>query len=450
MKLVSKFKRGDKRIERYLRSVLPKSIFWRAFLIIILPIVVMQIAVAYFFFNAHWGRVTASLSDSVAADVAVAVSLFEQSPTVERTQALDALLRPDMELSVVLREGDDLPLAQRRAFFSNLDKTLRRSLTETLDRPFWFDTTRYPNHIDIRVDVEQGVLRFVAARERVFAPTGFVFIFWLITATVLLSMISIVFIRRQSDPIRELANAADGFGKGQDISDFKPRGASEVRMAGQAFLKMRQRIERHLEQRTFMLAGVSHDLRTPLTRLKLQLAMQDDTPDTRAARRDVDEMEAMLNGYLDFARGVGKEKPEDVPLSHFIESTLKGRNIEVQPFEDRVLNIRPVMLRRAFRNLIGNAMKYGKTCRVSTEDTRQDGIHALLIHVDDDGPGIAVKDRKSVFKAFERLDGARNQNVEGIGLGLAIAQDIAQIHGGKVLLSDSPMGGLRATLRLPL
>jgi two-component system osmolarity sensor histidine kinase EnvZ len=430
-----------------LRQILPKSIFWRAFLIIILPIIIMQMAVAYFFFNAHWARVTANLSDSVAADVAVAVQLYSADPTVENTEALDALLRPDMELSVVLRPGDDLPTARRNAFFSNLDKTLRRSLTETLDAPFWFDTTRYPNHIDIRVGVDEGVLRFIAARERVFAPTGYVFIFWLITSTVVLSLISILFIRRQSDPIRELADAAAAFGKGQDISGFKPRGASEVRMAGQSFLKMRRRIRRHLEQRTLMLAGVSHDLRTPLTRLKLQLAMQDDTPDTRAARRDVDEMEAMLTGYLDFARGMGKEKPEAMRLSEFLEQTLKQRDdVETVPYVDRDIEIRPLMLKRALGNLINNARKYGQRTRLSLEETPD----FLLFHVDDDGPGIPAGQRAQVFKAFQRLDEARNQNVEGVGLGLSIAQDIAQLHGGTILLSDSELGGLRATLRLPL
>lgn len=430
-----------------LRNILPKSIFWRAFLIIILPIVVMQMAVAWFFFNAHWARVTSNLSDSVAADVAVAVQLFSADPTQANAESLDRLLRPDMELSVVLRPNDRLPTASRNSFFSNLDKTLRRSLTETLDEPFWFDTTRYPNHVDIRVQVEAGVLRFIAARERVFAPTGFVFIFWLITATVVLSLISVLFIRRQSEPIKELADAAAAFGKGQDISDFKPRGASEVRMAGQSFLRMRRRIQRHLEQRTLMLAGVSHDLRTPLTRLKLQLAMQDDGEDTRAARRDVDEMEAMLNGYLDFARGMGKEKPESVRLSDFIRTMLKGRQgVSVSDFEDREISIRPIMLQRCVGNLISNALKYGESCDVSVEQTAE----FLLIHVDDDGPGIPKEQRSAVFKAFQRLDEARNQNVEGVGLGLSIAQDIAQLHGGTILLSDSEKGGLRATLRLPL
>ena len=429
-----------------IRNILPKSIFWRAFLIIILPIVIMQMAVAWFFFNAHWVRVTSNLSDSVAADVAVATQLFREDPTDETAQKLDTLLRPDMELSVVLRAGDNLPTSIRNSFFSNLDKTLRRSLNEAVDQPFWFDTTRYPNHIDIRVQVDEGVLRFIAARERVFAPTGFVFIFWLITTTVVLSLISILFIRRQSDPIKELADAAAAFGKGQDISEFKPRGASEVRMAGQSFLKMRGRLRRHIEQRTLMLAGVSHDLRTPLTRLKLQLAMQEDTEDTRAARRDVEEMEAMLTGYLDFARGMGKEKPQAVQLADFIAQTVKGRNLTVLEFSDREISIRPIMLKRCLGNLISNAVKYGANCSLSVEETPE----FLLISVDDDGPGIPEEQRRNVFKAFQRLDEARNQNIEGVGLGLSISQDIAQLHGGTILLADSELGGLKATLRLPL
>jgi len=415
-------------------------------LIIILPIVIMQMAVAWFFFNAHWVRVTSNLSDSVAADVAVATQLFREDPTDETAQKLDTLLRPDMELSVVLRAGDNLPTSIRNSFFSNLDKTLRRSLNEAVDQPFWFDTTRYPNHIDIRVQVDEGVLRFIAARERVFAPTGFVFIFWLITTTVVLSLISILFIRRQSDPIKELADAAAAFGKGQDISEFKPRGASEVRMAGQSFLKMRSRLRRHIEQRTLMLAGVSHDLRTPLTRLKLQLAMQDDTEDTRAARRDVEEMEAMLTGYLDFARGMGKEKPQAVQLADFISQTVKGRNLTVSEFSDRAISIRPLMLKRCLGNLISNSLKYGANCSLSVEETPE----FLLISVDDDGPGIPAEQRQNVFKAFQRLDEARNQNIEGVGLGLSISQDIAQLHGGTILLADSELGGLKATLRLPL
>lgn len=418
-------------------------------LIIMLPIAIMQIAVAYFFFNAHWARVTANLSESVAADIAVATTLFKQQPTVSRAEELDILMRPEMQLSVVFREGEELPVSQRRQmFFSTLDKTLRGALNETLEAPFWFDTTRYPNHIDIRVQVDGGYLRFIAAREKVFAPTGFVFIFWLITATVLLTLVSIIFIRNQAKPIRELADAADAYGKGQDLSHFKPSGASEVRRAGQSFLKMKGRIQRHMEQRTMMLAGVSHDLRTPLTRLKLQLAMQGDDEDTRAAIKDVEEMEIMLNGYLDFARGLGQESPETVNLYEFMQNVVDGQNVEYDGHnvtEGTMISVRPIALHRALSNLISNSLKYAGACSVILENK----ANRVEFHVDDDGPGIPKDKRVEAFRAFSRLNSARNQNIEGVGLGLSIARDIAQLHGGSLSLEDSPMGGLRATISLP-
>ena len=430
-----------------LKRYIPKSLLNRVILIIILPVIIMQIAVTYFFFNAHWARVTANLSDSVAANIAVTLHLYAQEPTQQNTQNLDALLRPDMQLSVVLREGDDLPSTNRNAFFSALDKTLRRALTQTLDQPFWFDTTRYPNHIDIRVKVDAGVLRFIAVRERVFAPTGFVFIFWLLTATILSTLISIFFVRRQASPIMQLAAAADAFGKGQDISGFKPSGASEVRLAGHSFLKMRSRIKRHLEQRTMMLAGVSHDLRTPLTRLKLQLAMLDQSDDLRAAQRDITEMEAMLSGYLDFARGTGDEKPQMTDLAALVRSVIaQFDNVMLDLQLEPQLELRPAMIKRAISNLVSNALKYGKTVEVQV----QANAYNIFIHVDDDGPGIPKDKRGQVFKAFQRLDAARNQNIEGVGLGLSIARDIAQLHGGKIDLGKSDKGGLRASLLLPI
>ena len=432
-----------------LKKYLPKSLFGRALLIIMLPIAIMQIAVAYFFFNAHWNQVTANLSDSVAADISVAVQLYKQSPTVNRAERLDDMLRPKMELSVALEEGDTLPATTRDSFFSNLDKTLRRSLRSSLTDDFWFDTTRYPNHIDIRVAVDEGVLRFIAARERVFAPTGFVFIFWLITATVLLSLVSILFIRNQAKPITALADAADAFGKGQDISTYKPSGASEVRLAGQSFLKMRGRIRRHIEQRTTMLAGVSHDLRTPLTRLKLHLAMQEKSDENEAARQDIKDMESMLDGYLDFARGLEGEGTERVQMNEFLSNVISKMpepQANLIALDTITADIRPQAFERAVMNLLSNAQKYAENCRVMLSQNENN----VLISIEDDGPGIPEEKRSEAFKAFQRLDTARNQNIEGVGLGLSIARDIAQIHGGALRLDDSEMGGLKALIRLPL
>ena len=410
---------------------------------------IMQMVVTYMFFNAHWTTVTASLSDSVAADISLTVELYNQSPGPERASSLNAMMRPHMELSVALVENEDLPTANRRAFFSVLDKTLQTSLRQSLEDAFWFDTTRYPNHIDIRVDVEEGALRFIAPRERVFARTGFVFIFWLVLASVLLTLVSVLFIRNQARPIAKLAAAADAFGKGQDIEDFKPSGAAEVRLAGQSFLKMRRRISRFMDQRTTFLAGVSHDLRTPLTRLNLHLAMQEDNEDTRAARADIKDMESMLNGYIDFARGLADEESTSVSLRAFLNNIIEkceAPKTELSIDSDIDISVKPITMTRAITNIISNAQKYGRTILIQTETKTK----PLKIIIEDDGPGIPEEQYSEVFKPFYRIDSSRNQNIEGTGLGLAITRDIVRSHGGTIELGESSMQGLRVTVKLPV
>ena len=432
------------------KQILPKNLFGRVILIIILPIAIMQMAVAYFFFNAHWDTVTASLSDSVAADISVAVQLYKQKPGPDRTVILDEMLRPNMELSVALERAERLPTVQRRAFFSALDKTLRRSLTQSLSDPFWFDTTRYPNHIDIRVQVEEGVLRFIAARERVFAPTGFVFIFLLLTATVLLTLVSIMFIRNQARPIMDLAKAADQFGRGQDITEFKPSGASEVRLAGHSFLKMRQRIKRHIDQRTVFLAGVSHDLRTPLTRLKLHLALQDESDETEAAKADIKDMERMLDGYIDFAKGLSGETSERMNLADFLKTIIEKHTLkkpQLSSVENPIANIKPVALERAITNLISNAQKYGNHCRiiVMTEADR------ALIHIEDDGPGFSPAVRARLGEPYVSVRGEANKVGGGLGLGFFIAKTLIERTGGSVSFDNHPRsGGAFITLSWPV
>ena len=323
---------------------------------------------------------------------------------------------------------------------------MRKSLSKSITDPYWFDTTRYPNHIDIRVEVDGGVLRFITTRERVFAPTGFVFIFWLMATTALLTGISIIFAKNQARPIIELAKAADAFGRGQNIGKFKPSGATEVRLAGQSFLKMRQRLQRHIDQRKAFLAGVSHDLRTPLTRLKLHFAMEDNP--CGEAESDLLEMEQMLDGYLDFARGTASEKRTPHRLDTVIADTLNKYSQDIEFIHDSspTIDLQPSSFTRALNNLITNGLKYGETVRVTLSQTE----HNIIIEIEDDGPGIPEYDRKRAFRPFQRLDEARNQNIEGVGLGLAIARDIIQSYGGKLSLEDSDMGGLNAKIMLPL
>ena len=429
-----------------MKRFLPKTIYGRVAMIIILPIILMQIAVAYIFFNAHWQRVTSTLSDSIAAEIAFAVELYEQAPSSDRVARLDELMRPNMELSIDFVPLDSLPETERKSFFSNLDRTLRRAMNKSITDPYWFDTTRYPNHIDIRVKVDNGVLRFITTRDRVFAPTGFMFIFWLMATTALLTGISILFAKNQARPIIELAKAADAFGRGQNIGNFKPSGATEVRLAGQSFLKMRQRLQRHIEQRKAFLAGVSHDLRTPLTRLKLHFAIDDDSSDK--AEDDLLEMERMLEGYLDFARGTPTENRTPHRLDTVIEQTLEKYRQSIEFTHDCApyIDLQVTSFTRALNNLISNGLKYGTHVRVNLTKNN----HNIFIDVEDDGPGIAQEDRKRAFRPFQRLDEARNQNIEGVGLGLAIARDIIQTYGGTLSLEDSDMGGLKARIRLPL
>ncbi len=439
-------KKSSRRL--WLKSYLPKSLFGRALLIIMLPIAMMQIIVAYFFFQAHWQTVTASLSDSVAADVAVVVELYKQAPDAERLARLDQMIRPNMKLSVVYDAKDTLETATRRAFFSSLDKTLRQALASNLTDEFWYDTTRYPHYIDIRVKVDGKVLKFVVPRDRVFAPTGFIFLFWLVMATVLLSLVSILFILNQARPIVKLAKAAEDFGKGRSIGKFKPSGAAEVRQAGHAFLEMRDRIGRHIDQRTTLLASVSHDLRTPLTRLKLHLALENKSEETQAARNDIFDMEKMLDSYLDFARDMSEEDRQITDIKILLEDIVgdASEKIKIAFVGELAINIRKTAIKRALSNIINNAASYAKNTNIHV---RRGKTH-IHITIDDDGQGIPAALRQDVLKPFIRLDPARNQNTKGVGLGLSIANDIIQAHGGRLLLAESPLGGLRCFLTLPL
>lgn len=434
-----------------LKRYLPKGLFARSLLIFVLPVAMMQVAIAWAFFDEHWETVTSRLSEGVAGDVAMMTALYERSGGEEAAFApLAEMSYRTMRLSVDFRPGETLPTSQRSSFFRTLDRTLRRALGEQVDREFWFDTTRYPSYVDIRVQVDGGVLRFIALRDRVFATTGHIFILWLVGATALLSLVSVIFIRNQVKPIRRLAEAAEQFGRGQDDESFRPAGAREVRQAAHAFLEMRDRIRRHLDQRTALLAGVSHDLRTPLTRLKLQLALMPEGQEREDARRDAGEMEKMLEEYLAFARGEGGEETrrEDVGalvLQAVEDERRGGAEIDFKTENGLEAEIRPLGLKRCAANLIANALAYGS--RVAVSVRHRDGRIEMI--VDDNGPGISPDKHEEAFKPFSRLDESRNLNREGVGLGLAIARDVARAHGGDIMLSESPLGGLRATLSIP-
>ena len=436
---------------RIFKRRLPSTLWGRALLIIVLPVALMQIAVTWEFFEAHWRTVTARLSDSLAGDIAWAADSYRADPTPQNLQRIADTADRYMKLSVALQPGRKLPAGPSRSRFAPLDRSLRTALENRVDEPFWFDTRRYPAFVDIRVQAPNGVLRFIADRDRAFASSAQIFLLWMVVATVILTAIAIVFIRNQVRAIERLASAAEAFGKGVDAPDFKPYGAREVRQAAYAFLDMRERIQRHIEQRTALLASVSHDLRTPLTRLKLELALADPGARVEAMKGDLAEMERMIDEYLAFARGQAGEAVEVIGVKSLIEEVGEGARrvgaeVEVSADASLAAAVRPNALRRALSNLVMNAAAHGERVRVAARLLPSGGVE---IAVDDDGPGIPPERYEEAFKPFSRLDEARNQNVNGVGLGLAIARDVARGHGGEVTLERSALGGLRAVVRLP-
>ena len=436
---------------RFLKRRLPTSLWGRSLLIIVLPVLVMQVAVTWAFFDMHWQTVTARLSDGLAGDIAWASESYADDPTPQNLEVIAERAERSMSLSIALQEGEVLPRDRRRGAIGVVDRTLERALQARIDQPVWFDTTRYPAYVDIRVQQPQGVLRIIAPRERAVATQAHIFVLWLLIATVLLMGVAILFIRNQVRAIERLAEAAEAFGRGEARERYKPSGAREVRAAAQAFMNMRDRIQRHIDQRTALLASVSHDLRTPLTRLRLELALAPPFKRAEAMRGDMDEMEHMIDEYLAFARGEAGEATQDVSIAGLLtaageDARRAGAEVEVSAPEELTASLRPLAFKRAVSNLAGNAAAHGEHVRLSARALPSGGLE---IAIEDDGPGIPDDMHEEAFRPFSRLDEARNQNRKGVGLGLAIARDVARGHGGDITLERSDMGGLRALIRLP-
>ncbi len=435
-----------------LRRYLPKSLYARVVLIVILPIFMMQSVITYVFFARHWDLVSANLSSNVAGQIALVTRLYEDNPDPEIRRDISQRAIRDLELNVRFDSRNGIPEKDKLSFFNVYNTTFDRRLSERLDQPYWFNTQSWPAYVEVRVQLSEGHLIFFALRNRVFATTGPIFVLWLIGTSILLGAIAIVFLRNQVRSILRLANAAEAFGRGHDAPDYRPTGATEVRKAGYAFIAMRERIKRQLGQRMNMLAGVSHDLRTPLTRIKLALAMQPDTMETADLRNDVLEMERMVEAYLDFARNeAADEDPGPLDLAEMIREIASntkraGHELTVEMPEELFISARRSALQRAVGNLVNNGLRHGRN--VWVEALRTDRY--IEIRVDDDGPGIDASLYEEVFKPFTRLDDARNLNESGMGLGLTVVRDVARSHGGDVNLSPSPHGGLQATVKLPV
>jgi two-component system osmolarity sensor histidine kinase EnvZ len=441
------------RITRWLGRKMPTGLYARSLLIIIVPMILLQSIVAYVFMERHWQTVTQRLSTAVTADISGIIDVIETYPQQDDYEDIIRIARERLRLNIAILPPDPFPPTTNKPFFSILDDILQEEITTQIGRPFWIDTVGDSDLVEIRIRIENPdkVLRVYAKRSQAYASNSHIFLLWMVGASLFLIMMAIFFLRNQIRPIQQLADAAELFGKGRDLPvNFQIRGAREVRKAGLAFLEMRERIDRQIRQRTAMLTGVSHDLRTILTRFKLQVALAGDTPETEEMQLDIDEMQRMLQGYLDFAKGESGEEVEEVNLAqllsrHLNEAKLKNKKYKIDCAPDLTLRARPNALSRLIGNLVSNAFRHAKNVKVSVEDDGQD----IQFLVDDDGPGIPASQMEEVFRPFIRLDEARNQDEAGTGLGLSIARDIARLHGGDITLEKSPMGGLRATVRLP-
>ncbi|KQO68689.1 ATP-binding protein [Methylobacterium sp. Leaf89] len=436
-------------VSRAIGDLLPKGLYARSLIIIIAPVVLLQSVIAYTFMERHWQLVTRRLSSAVTADVAALIDIYESYPQDKDSETLTRIANDRLNLDVDILKGAKLPPAGPRPFFSILDEALSEEIRRQIRRPYWIDTVGRSSLIEIRVAIPDGVMRVTARRSMAYASNSHIFLLWMSGSSLVLLGVAILFLRNQIKPILRLAAVAESFGKGREI-EFRPRGAREVRQAGHAFIEMKRRIERAMEQRTTMLNGVSHDLRTIITRFKLSLALVEQTPEVEDLQRDVDEMSRMLEAYLAFARGDSGEVAVPTDMRALLEDLRTdverlGAHVEAVDLEDHPrLTLRPDAMRRCLFNLAANAARYGETVAI----TGRREARAFLVSIDDDGPGIPPDRREEVFKPFVRLDDAR-QDAGGSGLGLSIARDIARAHGGDVSLHDSPLGGLRATVRIP-
>jgi two-component system osmolarity sensor histidine kinase EnvZ len=433
------------------KSILPRSLLGRSVMIIVTPLILLQLVTTSVFYDSHWDTVTKRLARGVAGDIAAIISMMEQDRTGYSWPRLFDMAQENMQLKMSFDQGARLPEISFTLRQTLVDRNLGIALAELVKRPFLIDTRSLETEVEIHVQMDSGVLQIVAPRRRLFTSTTYVVILWMVGTSLALFSVAALFMRSQVKPIRRLAAAAEAFGKGRESDEFAVEGASEVRQAATAFTVMRDRIRRQITQRTDMLAGVSHDLRTPLTRMKLALAMMGNGPEVGDLKADVAEMEKMVGGYLTFARGEGREVTADTDLGGLLQDVAaaarrEGAAITLETAPDLSATLRPEAMRRALANLIGNAQRYADNIRVTAHREAE----AIEIIVDDDGPGVPAEKREEVFRPFYRLEESRNPETGGIGLGLTIARDVARGHGGDLILADSPMGGLRAILRLPV
>lgn len=435
-----------------LKRLLPSSLFGRSLLILVTPLLLVQLVTTFMFFDRHWEKMTDRLAFGVAGEIAVLADLIEENDGAARIEQVTAFAHHHLDMTLAYFKGGRLErISEKKDFKTGMGETLFAQISQQVRRQSEINVEAGEKWIEVNIQLKGGTISLLVPERRLFSSTGYIVLLWMIGTSVILLAIAILFMRNQIRPIRRLAIAAERIGKGRDVPFFKEEGAREVRQAGRAFIEMRARIDKQIAQRTAMLAGVSHDLRTPLTRMKLQISMMPEGRDKEDLLSDLADMQRMVDAYLQFARGEGKEEPERVDLRALIErlaeaARREGAQISIEGKDDVSLMVRPVAMERCLANLITNAVKYAPQTWVAVRRVEE----AIRIEIDDNGPGIDPNLREEVFKPFFRGEQSRNARTGGVGLGLPIAQDIIHAHGGEITLMDSPKGGLRVVVALPV
>ena len=433
-------------LSNFIKKLLPKRLFYRSLLIVAIPIIGLQLIISVVFFDSLWIKTNKGLTRALVGEIQTIIDIYNNENEYNKKRLTD-LYNQNFNFSIRFLENKKLPDIKVERWFSPMDRTLRRELKSKINE-YWFNTTSYQEVVDLRIKFKDGVLQIFFPKERIQASSIRIFALWITLPAFLLIAVAIIFLKNQTRPIINLAKASEKFGRGEDIEDFRPSGALEIRQAGYEFDKMRKRIVRHLNQRSEMLSGISHDLRTPLTRMKLQLAFIKDYEISKKLSDDINEMEKMLNEYLQFSSLKSSETTETFDISKLIKNTVQKyqkNEISTDIQERTYLDGRKNLIQRCMNNLIDNSIKYSKNILISLKKSNNN----IAITIDDDGPGIPEKERENVFKPFYKIDKSRGDSKSSVGLGLSIASDIVRSHGGSIKLENSPMNGLRVRILLP-
>ena len=434
-------------LNKFIKKLLPKQLFYRGLLIVATPIIILQITILIVFFDSLWIKTNKGMTRSLVSEIVTIIDIYNNESHYNK-QIVTDLYNQNFNFSVRFLENEKLPDIKVERWFSPMDRTLRRELKPKFNE-YWFNTMAHKEVVDLRIKFRDGVLQIFFPKERIQASSIRIFSLWITLPAFLLILVAMIFLKNQTRPIIKLAEASEKFGRGEDIEEFRPSGALEIRKAGYEFDRMRKRIIRHLNQRSEMLSGISHDLRTPLTRIKLQLALIKDMEISKKLSGDVDEMEKMLNDYLQFSKSTFSDKTETFDMSELIKSTIKkyeNADISLDQPEKTIFNGRKNLIQRCLNNLIDNALKYATKVKVKQEKIRK----TIVIIIEDDGPGIPASEYENVFKPFYKIDKGRSEAKSSVGLGLSISSDIIRSHGGTIELRKSETGGLEVMISLPV